>query len=152
MPRAPRILIEGGLYHVYNRFARGEGVFSQPEESTEFLGLLRDLKKRDGLQVFAWSLLSNHLHLAVLTSAVPLSRTMRTLQGGYSKAFNRRWGRTGPLWQSRYQTRLVDDPRYIGQLIIYIHLQPPEPCSGWSGGRPVGLRILRPSRNAGKDR
>ncbi len=49
---------------------------------------------------------------------------MRTLQGGYSKAFNRRWRRTGPLWQSRYQTRLVDDPRYIGQLIIYIHLNP----------------------------
>lgn len=124
MPRALRILIEGGLYHVYNRFARGEGVFAEPEESIEFLELLRDLKKRDGFQVFAWSLLPNHFHLAVRTSAVPLSRTMRTLQGGYSKAFNRRWRRTGPLWQSRYQTRLVDDQQYIGQLILYIHLNP----------------------------
>jgi hypothetical protein len=60
MPRAPRILVEGGLYHVYNRFARGEEVFSDPQEAIEFLGLFRDLKQRDGLQVLAWSLLSNH--------------------------------------------------------------------------------------------
>jgi hypothetical protein len=60
MPRAPRILIEGGLYHVYNRFARGEGIFAEPEESIEFLELLRDLKKRDRFQVFGWSFLSNH--------------------------------------------------------------------------------------------
>lgn len=33
MPRAPRVLIEGGLYHVYNRFARGEEVFADPEEA-----------------------------------------------------------------------------------------------------------------------
>ena len=36
MPRAPRVLIEGGLYHVYNRFARGEEIFADPEEAIEF--------------------------------------------------------------------------------------------------------------------
>jgi putative transposase len=124
MPRGLRILVEGGLYHVYNRLARGETVFSDPEEAIEFLDLLRDLKQRDDLQIFAWSLLGNHFHLAVRTSAAPLSRTMRTLQGGFSRAFNRRWGRTGPLWQSRYQTRLVDSQRYLVQLVFYIHLNP----------------------------
>ena len=128
MPRAPRILVEGGLYHVYNRFARGEEIFSNPEEAIEFLDLLRDLKQRDDLQIFAWALLSNHYHLAVRTSAVPLSRTMRTLQGQFSKAFNRRWGRTGPLWQSRYQARLVDSQRYFDELVFYIHLNPV--CAG----------------------
>lgn len=124
MPRAPRILVEGGLYHLYNRFARGEEIFSDPEEAIEFLDLFRDLKQRDGLQVFAWSLLSNHYHLALRTSAVPLSRTMRTLQGAFSKAFNRRWKRSGPLWQSRYQARLIDSQRYFEQLVFYIHLNP----------------------------
>jgi putative transposase len=124
MPRAPQILVEGGLYHVYNRFARGEEIFADPEEAIEFLDLLRDLKQRDDLQIFAWSLLSNHYHLAVRTSAVPISRTMRTLQGGFSKAFNRRWGRTGPLWQSRYQARLVDSQRSFDQLVLYVHMNP----------------------------
>ena len=111
MPRAPRIFVEGGLYHVYNRFARGEDVFSDSNEAIDFLDRLRKLKQRDMLQVFAWSLLSNHYHIAVRTSATPLSRTMKTLQEGFAKSFNRRWGRTGPLWQSRYQARLVDSQR-----------------------------------------
>ena len=57
MPRALRTLVEGGLYHVYNRFARGEGGFSDPEVAIEFLDLLRELKQRDDLQIFAWSLM-----------------------------------------------------------------------------------------------
>jgi len=32
MPRRPRVFVEGGLYHLYNRFARGAELFSQPEE------------------------------------------------------------------------------------------------------------------------
>lgn len=124
MPRPPRILIEGGLYHVYNRFARGEDVFSNSDEAIVFLDLLRKLKQRDELQVLAWCLLSNHFHLAVRTSAVPLSRTMHTLQGSYARKFNRRWTRSGPLWQSRYQTRPVDSQQYFEQLVIYIHLNP----------------------------
>jgi REP element-mobilizing transposase RayT len=103
VPRRPRILIEGGLYHVYNRFARGECVFEDPEEAAAFVDLLREVKRRDGLTILAWALLSNHYHIALRTSAIPLSRSMKHLQGTYSRGFNRRWRRTGPLWQSRYQ-------------------------------------------------
>ena len=117
-------MIEGGLYHVYNRFARGEGVFADPEEAIGFVELLRELKNRDGLRIFAWCLLSNHYHLAVKTSPVPLARTFRTLQGVFARAFNRRWARSGPLWQSRYQARLIDSQMYLEQLIFYIHLNP----------------------------
>lgn len=124
MPRRRRILIEGGLYHVYNRFARGESVFADPEEAIAFVELLRDVKQRDGLTILAWAVLSNHFHLAVRTSAIPLSRTMKHLQGTYSRTFNRRWRRSGPLWQSRYQARLVEDQQYLDQVIIYIHLNP----------------------------
>jgi hypothetical protein len=48
MPRARRVLIEGGLYHVYNRFARGEEVIADPEEAVTFLDLLRELKPSAG--------------------------------------------------------------------------------------------------------
>ena len=33
MPRRPRVFVEGGIYHVYNRFARGAEVFADPEEA-----------------------------------------------------------------------------------------------------------------------
>lgn len=124
MPRGRRVLVEGGLYHVYNRFARGEGVFSDPEEAMEFAELLREVKQRDGLTVFAWALLSNHFHIAIRTSAIPLSRSMQRLQGGFARRFNRRWRRSGPLWQSRYQARMIDSQEYFEQVIVYIHLNP----------------------------
>lgn len=124
MPRNLRVFVEGGLYHVYNRFARGESVFSDSEEAIEFVELLREVKQRDGLTVFAWALLSNHYHIALRTSAIPLSRTMQSLQGTYSRRFNRRWGRTGPLWQSRYQARVIGDQSSFDRVMVYVHLNP----------------------------
>ncbi len=124
MPRARRNLLEGGLYHVYNRFARGEEIFAERTEAERFLDMIGEAKRRDGFLLYAWCLMSNHYHIALRTSAVPLSRTMGVLQGGFSRSFNQRHRRTGPVWQSRYQARLVDDQRYFDQLVVYIHLNP----------------------------
>jgi hypothetical protein len=44
-----RVLVEGGLYHVYNRLGRGERVFDQEGEAAAFVGLLCDVVARDGL-------------------------------------------------------------------------------------------------------
>jgi len=60
MPRRPRIFIEGGIYHVYNRFARGAEIFAEGDEAERFVGLLRKVKNRDGLTVFAWCLMTTH--------------------------------------------------------------------------------------------
>ena len=46
MPRSLRVFVEGGIYHVYNRFASGEPVFADPEEAREFIELLRFVKQR----------------------------------------------------------------------------------------------------------
>ena len=124
MPRLKREFVEGGLYHVYNRFARGEAVFGDPEEAIEFVERLRDTKERDGFAVHAWCLMSNHFHLVIRTTSVPLSRTMHFLQNGFSRDFNRRWCRTGPLWQTRYKAKLIDVEVYLAQAIIYVHLNP----------------------------
>ncbi len=47
---------------MYNRFARGEDVFADPEEAVEFSELLREVKQRGGLTIHAWALLFNHFH------------------------------------------------------------------------------------------
>jgi hypothetical protein len=53
MPRSLRVFVEGGIYHVYNRFASGESVFADSEEALEFIELLRYVKQRNGWTVFA---------------------------------------------------------------------------------------------------
>jgi len=124
MPRKPRIFVEGGIFHVYNRFARGAEVFREGDEADRFLDLLRKVRDRDGLTIFAWALMSNHYHLAFRAGPIPLSRTMGYVQSRFGQSYNRRWKSTGPLWQSRYKAQLVEDQRYYAQLVIYIHLNP----------------------------
>ncbi len=48
MARRARVVVEGGLYHVYNRISRGEAVFADPNEAIEFIEIIRGVKKRDG--------------------------------------------------------------------------------------------------------
>jgi REP element-mobilizing transposase RayT len=79
------VFVEGGIYHVYNRFARGAEVFAEGDEAERFLGLLHKVNSRDGLTVFGWCLMSNHYHLALRAGPIPLSRTMGYVQIGPSK-------------------------------------------------------------------
>ena len=54
MPRKPRVFIEGGIYHVYCRASRGEAVFADEAEAAAFIDVLKRVKDRDGLVLFAW--------------------------------------------------------------------------------------------------
>ena len=151
MPRPDRIKVEGGVYHVYNRLGRGERVFEVEEVAGAFVGLLRDVMERDGLTVFAWSLMPNHFHLAVRTGVVSLDRPMRSLQQRVTRSVNLRDRVFGSLWQGRYKAKLVKDQRYLDQLLIYIHLNPvtagvvDDPAEyRWSGHRELLKKTKRP--------
>jgi REP element-mobilizing transposase RayT len=124
MPRRPRVFLEGGIYHVYNRFARGAEIFREGDEAQRFLELLHTARYRDGLTIFSWCLMSNHYHLAIRTGAIPLSRTLGSVQARFGQSYNRRHRSAGPLWQSRFKAKLVEQPRYLDQLVVYIHLNP----------------------------
>jgi REP element-mobilizing transposase RayT len=151
MPRRPRVFVEGGIYHVYNRFASGEAVFTDPEEARDFVEFLRFVKKRDEWSIFAWSLMSNHYHLAIRSRAVPISHGLHYLQGRFSQQFNRSRKRTGALWQSRYQAKPINEQAYLDRVILYIHLNPvlgglvSDPVDHvFSGHREIVKRISRP--------
>lgn len=150
MPRKPRLFIEGGIYHVYCRASRGEAVFADAAEATAFVETVRKVKVRDGLVIFAWALMSNHYHIALRTTEVPLWRSMASIQGLTTKGFNRRHRVYGPLWQGRYKAKIIENESYLLQLIAYVHLNPvvaglvEDPAMyEWSGHREIVSRHIR---------
>ena len=124
MPRSPRVFVEGGIYHVFNRVTRGEKVFAEDSAAQHFLDVLQETKQRDEFIVLAWCIMPNHYHLAVRCVSVPLWRSLASIQAKVTRKYNARLHVHGPFWQGRYQAKLVEDPRYLRQLLLYIHLNP----------------------------
>jgi hypothetical protein len=68
--------------------------------------------------------MTNHIHLALQVSDIPLSRSMQNLSFRYTRWINWRQKRTGHLFQGRYKAVLVDGDSYLLELVRYIHLNP----------------------------
>jgi REP element-mobilizing transposase RayT len=124
MPRRPRVFASGAIYHVYCRTARSVPAFGDDDEAAALARHIADVGARDGVAVLAWCVMPTHYHLAVRTGEAPLWRSMRTVQGRFAQAFNRRHRLIGSLWQERYKCKLIDSSAYLRQLLAYIHLNP----------------------------
>lgn len=124
MARSPRLFIPNAIYHVYCRTARGEMVFSKPDEACEFVDVVADVKRLHGFDVLAWCLMGNHYHIVIRTQSYPLWRSMARIQSRVARGHNRRRKVLGRLWQSRYKARVVLDDMYYRQLLAYVHLNP----------------------------
>jgi len=70
MVRRPRVEIEGGLYHVYNRVASGEPIFADPNETVEFIETIGETKRRDGWTVLAWFEASRRAYLGEIRAGI----------------------------------------------------------------------------------
>jgi len=103
MPRAGRTFEEGRTYHVYNRVGGGLLPFTDRELCKTFVRLLSKVVGRDSAVVLGWCLLGNHYHLVVRQGPVPLSRAMKTLQQGVTRARNLKERVYGPLRQGRFK-------------------------------------------------
>lgn len=124
MARQPRIEYPGALYHVISRGIERRNLFRDQADHERYLGLLEKSVARFGFRLYAYCLMSNHVHLAVETGRLPLSRIMRSINTTYASYFNVRHQRSGYLFQGRYKAFLVDADGYLLSLIRYIHENP----------------------------
>ncbi len=124
MSRPRRVEFPGAVYHVIARGNEKKPIFRNSEDRPRYLARLGECAARFGVSVYAYCLMTNHVHLAVETGSAPLSRVMLALHGWYSQDFNRRHERVGHLFQGRYSAFLVQAERYLLTLVRYIHLNP----------------------------
>ena len=124
MPRIGRLHIPGGCYHVMGRGLERRRIFNTDVDKEDFLDRLGEALTRSGAQCLAWAMMSNHYHLLIRVGDQPLAKLMSPLLGGYAGHYNRRYRRSGYVFQSRYRSILCDADAYLLELVRYIHLNP----------------------------
>ncbi|MDD4766200.1 MAG: transposase [Desulfotomaculaceae bacterium] len=124
MARKPRIHYSGALYHVMVRGNNGEKVLLEEIHKRKYLDVLAFYKEKLYFILYAFCIMDNHAHLLLEVDEVPLSQIMQRIQLVYTQWFNRKYDRTGHVFQQRYKALLCDKENYLMQLIKYIHNNP----------------------------
>jgi REP-associated tyrosine transposase len=124
MARKPRLEVEGGLYHILTRGNNRQRIFGDNNDYQKMLRLLEVQKAKLGFFLYAYCLMPNHVHLLVERRKVGIGQVMHRLLTGYSQYHNKRYGRVGHLFQSRYKGILCQSDQYLAELVRYIHLNP----------------------------
>jgi len=135
-----KIDVEKSYYHVYARGASRKEIFLDDEDYSAFLNLFkrylsaepvvdrlgREYKNFHGtVELLAFCLMPNHFHILFYQDEEKgISDLMRGLMTSYSGYFNRKYERSGPLFESRYKSSRISDDVYLMHISRYVHLNP----------------------------
>ena len=114
------------MHHVMNRGVNHQRIFFDDADRIEFGARLEDINQRFGIETLAYALMTNHYHLLLRTPAGGLSEAMHRLGLVYVKRTNKRVGRDGPLFRSRFHSIPVTTDAYLRYAARYIHRNPLE--------------------------
>ncbi|MBR5639710.1 MAG: transposase [Muribaculaceae bacterium] len=133
MPRKLRVPSPSGIYHVMLRGINRDDIFLDDIDFMKMEKILRSLAKpvdENGnskpplCKIFAYCLMTNHIHLLIAELDEPISDTVKRLGVAYVSYFNKRRKRSGPLFEGRFRSEPVDDTNYFITLLHYIHYNP----------------------------
>lgn len=142
MPRPLRIHVPGAFYHVTLRGNHRQDIFFCPADRQLFSDTTAEVVDRFAARVHAYCWMTNHIHLLVQVSDVPLGKLMMRIASRYARTVQKQLHTTGHLFERRYHPVLVDADAYLLELLRYIHLNPvradlvDRPCAWpWSSHR-----------------
>ena len=132
----------GNYYHIYNRGNNGDKIFFEDANYTYFLQLYKKYISPVA-NTLAWCLMRNHFHFLVYlkeeleinrldfkystrseVSLIDPSRQLSHLFNAYTQAINKKYSRTGSLFEKPFERKRITSEDYLKKLIFYIHNNP----------------------------
>lgn len=121
----PRIYIPDVSLHVHHRGNNRMDIFCDDDERDLFLRMLQGAADRHSLAVHAFVIMTTHFHMiATPANELSLARTMKQIGERYSRFFNRKYGRTGTIWEKRYHGKHILDEKYWLTCLRYVEQNP----------------------------
>ncbi len=124
MPRRPRQESGTGFYHIVSRGLDKEPVFQTKEEKDRMWKIIRENLKKYRIKMYAYCIMSNHLHLLVKADLKELSLFMAKILAAYAHYYNHKHDRTGYVFQGRFRSQCIESEAYFWNCLRYIHLNP----------------------------
>lgn len=122
-----RILYDGCYAHVFSRSIDKRYIFREEKDFKEFSGYLLEAKEKYAFQIHHYCLMHTHFHLAVsIPNLESFSKALHRVKWAYTRSFNLRYKRRGTLWQERFKSMLIEDPKYLHACGLYIENNPVE--------------------------
>jgi REP-associated tyrosine transposase len=111
--------VAGAAYHVNIKAVTGARAFPDSLHRDYFLQLLRTELAKSRWTCLGYTVLGTHYHLAIRLEKCTLSSGFQRLNSSYSRWFNRKHGRTGALWQSRFYDVAIESDFQLLELQRY---------------------------------
>lgn len=124
MPRKPRTLSSTGIYHIILRAVNQHIIFEEDSDYQKFLFILSDCKKKYDIDIFAYCLMNNHIHLLIHIPDDKLASFFQSLGTRFVRWYNNKYSRSGHLFQDRFYSSAVESDQAFLSTLIYIHNNP----------------------------
>ncbi|WP_417811119.1 transposase [Thalassospira alkalitolerans] len=126
MPRTGRTIVPNFPHHIVQRGHNRQTVFASDADFQHYLDDLRTVSQALEVKVYAFCLMTNHVHLLLDPGAHPdqLAKLMKTLAGRMTRYRNKLEGRSGTLWEGRFKSSPVQLDSYLLECCRYIDLNP----------------------------
>ncbi|MFQ5680654.1 MAG: transposase [Candidatus Omnitrophota bacterium] len=117
-----KVIVAGAIYHIIQHAPGKEIIFVEDKDYLKFLFLLKDAARKYSLEILAFSLLPNHLHILLKTKEENLSAALKNFLQRYAMYLNKKYERKGHVFYGRYRASLCDSDDYFFAIAAYIHL------------------------------
>ena len=124
MPRTAREKSSTGIYHVMQRGINRQVLFHDIEDYQKYLQTVNKYHGESGYKIYAYCLMSNHIHLLIKEGTEDLGIAFRRIGASFVHWYNRKYSRCGHLFQDRYKSQAVETDSYFLSVIRYIHNNP----------------------------
>jgi putative transposase len=125
MPRQPRMLIDGGYYHLVTRGIDRRKLFRHKHDYEFFSEVIKKYLPKFKLDIVHYCFMPNHIHLLVfLRQREDLAKFMQIVLQVYANYYRRKYHSAGFIFQNRYKSRFINSDVYLLECGRYIERNP----------------------------
>ena len=123
MPRTARKQSSSGIYHIVIRGIDKRDIFMDDADRLFFIDCMITKKIECEFHLYAYCLMDNHVHL-IIKESERISLSIQRISISYIYMHNRKYGRTGHLFENRFKSHCIEDNAYLLNAIRYVHQNP----------------------------